>query len=115
MEEHIPDDTDALGAVWSDDLVIRCYRESPPAMLAFMDLLAENPDRTMTSADIAGGIGRTSAQFAGVLGAFGRRVRNRYSMSTWPFEAQWSDPAGMMMYRMTLDTARTIAIARSDI
>jgi hypothetical protein len=27
---------------------------------------------------------------AGALGAYGRRVKNRYGMTTWVFEGRWS-------------------------
>lgn len=111
LEEYLPDESDELGTDWDEALVLRCYRESPPAMKAVLELLASQPGRTFMSNEIAQGIERTGTQMAGVFGAFGNRVRNRYSMGTWPFDAQWSDPAGMMMYRMPDAVARVVSRA----
>ena len=102
-EDEVPD-----GEVWSDELLIRCVRESPEPMEAFLLHLAANPNRTLTSAEMADAINRTSKQLAGVLGAFGKRTRNRYAMNTWPFEADWSDEAGGMIYRMPGHIAEVI-------
>ncbi len=51
----------------------------------------------------------------GALGAFGRRVKNRYSKSTWPFKAEWSYAENVMHYEMDPWTAEQIrkAIAQS--
>jgi len=106
--EETPEDETQDEGVWTAELVIRCYRESPDPMQAFLRHLAMNPDRTYTSPEMAETINRTPRQLAGVLGAFGNRVRNRYSMGTWPFAADWSDEAGGMLYRMPDHVASVI-------
>jgi len=111
LEERLVDDSPEADLEWDDALITRCYLESPPPMQAFMMHMATNPDRTFTSKQMASAIDRTGQQLAGVLGAFGRRVKNRYSMRSWPFDAQWSDDAGHMFYRMPADVSAVVIAA----
>jgi hypothetical protein len=37
---------------------------------------------------------------AGTLGAFGRRVGNRYGTESWPFDSNWSYDHNSMVYWM---------------
>lgn len=106
-----PDDEDDVsdGDMWPEELLNRCVRESPEPKKALLLHLATNPNWTFTSAEMADAINRTSKQFSGVLGAFGRRTRNTYAMNTWPFEADWSDEAGGMIYRMPKHVADVIS------
>jgi hypothetical protein len=55
---------------------------------------------------------RPSAQLAGVVGAFGRRKKNRYGEDDLPFRAVWSAGAGMVVYEMSPAVATVINEAR---
>jgi hypothetical protein len=93
-----PDDNEE----WSPKVLRRMYDESPPAMVRILDYLAENPDREVPSEEITEAIepGSSSNRLAGTLGAFGRRVGNRYGMESWPFDRYWSYDHDSMVYWM---------------
>ncbi len=107
---RVGDDSPAAGKAesdeeWSAAEIRRCFRESPPALVTVMRQLAENPDKPFLADVLAESIGYTSHQFAGAMGAFGRRVKSRYEKTSWPFSARWSEFHGMMEYRMDAETA----------
>lgn len=106
--EEVTEEDDAIQSEWDDALIQRCFRESPLPMQGVLQFLAANPDRTVVAAQIAEAVSRTPNQLRGVLGAFGNRVKNRYGMDSWPFEAEWSDEAGGVLYRMPEHVARVI-------
>lgn len=99
---------------WDDELLRRAYGESPDSLANLLVYLSDRPDVIVTAQELAEGIGRTRQQLAGVLGAFGRRVKNRYQMDSWPFEA-WEDARkGMLVYRMDAHTAALIQTMRRE-
>jgi hypothetical protein len=100
--------TENGAADWAREPIVRMYRESPPAMKAFLDHLADNPERDFTSVEMAQAIGRTDRQFRGVLGAFGHRVHSRYRWDTWPFDVRWDTGRGFNVYRMSRAVADMI-------
>lgn len=93
---------------WTEELLERAYQESPSPMAAFLEHLARNPGQWFTAEEMADAIERSRAQMAGVLGAFGRRVKNRYSMETWPFHSEYNHAEGMATYAMDDDVAATM-------
>lgn len=98
---------------WTDALLTRAYNESPAAMKGVLDFLAAHPEEVIRSDQVARAIDHTNPGLAGVLGAFGRRHRNRYSMESPPFEARWSHEDNMVVYRMPNHIARVVAAARN--
>lgn len=105
---------------WPEDLLMRAYRESPPAMKVVFDYLASHADKAATSEMLKNAIasvlkkpGYKRDQLAGVLGAFGRRWKNRYRRGgradgAWPFAATWNGDLGMYEYRMSGDVAEVM-------
>ncbi len=90
---------------WSPKLLRLLYDQSPPAMVLILDYLAENPDREVTSAELVEVLKQrkpdaNSNTLAGTLGAFGRRVGNRYGMESWPFDADYSHEHYSIVYVM---------------
>ncbi len=90
---------------WSPRLLRRMYDESPPAMVLILDHLADNPDREVPSAELVGALKprnpeANSNTLAGTLGAFGRRVGNRYGAENWPFKAYYSHGHFSLVYWM---------------
>jgi hypothetical protein len=88
-----PDDNEE----WSPRQLRLLYDQSPPAMVLVLDYLAENPDREVTSGELVEVLkdrkpdpDANSNTLAGTLGAFGRRVANRYGMESWPFDVYYS-------------------------
>ncbi|MFL5913052.1 MAG: hypothetical protein ACJ768_21100 [Gaiellaceae bacterium] len=72
-------------------LLERAYRESDGAFRRLLDYLAERPGEPVTTKQLAAGIGleRGTASLAGMLGAYGRRARNRYG-GFWPFSKAYN-------------------------
>ena len=97
------------GGAWTPALLERMYLESPQPMQQILVTLAKRVGVVHTAEELAEGIGRSRAQLAGVLGAYGRRVKNRYGMETWPFETIFDHGAGMYSYVITDDViAKTL-------
>ena len=95
-------------------LIARAYRESSPAMAKFLDYLADHPDETISSVTLAEHMELTWNQLAGVLGAFGRRWKNRYQQQgKWFFGAYWNYAQGNQDYTMPSAVADVIKRARS--
>jgi hypothetical protein len=108
--------TAETGSVLFDpDLVTRAYRESPPGMKAFLDYLADRSGEKVSSRVVGKDLGYTWNQVAGMLGAFGRRWRNRYGQTQkkWLFEDGWNFAESHQDYRMPENTARVIQEARN--
>jgi len=93
---------------WTDSDITRAYRESPPRMKLFLDYLASMPGQAVTSEETAKAVDYTRHQQAGMLGAFGRRVKNRYGRSTWFFEYGWNDKRGEWTYSMEAGPAKVL-------
>jgi hypothetical protein len=62
----------------------------------------------VTTADIATASGLTARQVVASLGPFKKRVRGRYGMNRWPFEAREFVDAAVFKYSMSPDTAARI-------
>jgi hypothetical protein len=79
-------------------------------MKAFQKHLADHPGTWFSTTDMAmaQNAERGSKTIAGALGAYGRRVSNRYGMKTWPFEDRWHHVEGQQYYSMTPEVADII-------
>lgn len=95
---------------WDRELIERQYRESPDSMKQFQKHLAANPGREFSTTEVADAIGAEYGwnSVAGALGAYGRRVKNRYKRSTFPFQQRWNHEKGEMMHSMTPEVAAII-------
>jgi intein/homing endonuclease len=80
---------DADGAVDSDleRRVVRVYRESDKQFRRLLELLSGFPGQALSTEFVAQELelSRGTSALAGMLGAFGRRTKNRYG-GFWPFE-----------------------------
>lgn len=102
---------------WSPNEIARLYRESPPVMRQFLDQLADHPGEVVTAPELSEAIygaedDRRHRKLPGALGAFGRRVKNRYSKGTWPFRGNWSYENSVFEYKMDPWTAEQIRKAQ---
>jgi hypothetical protein len=97
-----------LPAGWSAFDIVRAYRESPDTMKTVLAHLSERPGVAVSGGELAGLIPYTRPQFAGTLGAFGRRIKNRYSKTTWPIEAEANSADDEWHYRMSQGVAELI-------
>jgi len=95
---------------WTPSRLRRMVDDSPPAMLQILKALAERSGESLTIGELAKAI-RPDADWntvAGTLGAFGRRVRNRYGLESWPFESRYDYEVGGRVCRMSEEIARQI-------
>jgi hypothetical protein len=98
---------------WPPETLTRCYRESSSPMQAFLDALADNGGRLMSGGDLGRAIGYTERnQMAGMLGAAGKRIVNRYNLQ-FPFEAEWRASEGVYYYTMNEEDAAVIKSLRT--
>ena len=71
--------------------------------------LAERTDEWLTAEQLASAIrDKPDANWntvAGTLGAFGRRVKNRYRRRSWPFSSQWDHSQNRFLYSMSSEIA----------
>jgi len=94
---------------WSEDLIRKQYKQSPETMKKFQKVLAEHPDKEYTSEELANAIGLEYGwnSIAGALGAYQRRIQNRYGMKTWPFSASY-DADGHSYFSVSPQVAEII-------
>jgi hypothetical protein len=96
---------------WPEDLVKRQFSESPESIQRMQRHLAAHSGQefgTDVLADVMGlEFGWNSV--AGALGAYGRRVKNRYDRKTWPFVVRWSHADEKYVYSMTPEVAEIIS------
>ncbi len=101
---------DGKGTEWTPELIRRQFVESPDTIKRFEKLLANHEGTWLSTSTIAQALGtaRGPKTIAGALGAYGRRVSNRYRMSTWPFQNRWIHEEGQQSYCMPSEVAEII-------
>jgi hypothetical protein len=99
---------DGYPAGWSKALVDRMFIESSDAMRRILLAIAQRSPGFVPTADIAAASGLTVRQVVASLGPFEKRVRGRYGMALWPFEAREFVDAGIFKYSMSPLTASRI-------
>jgi hypothetical protein len=89
-------------------MIMRAYKESPATMKRFLRHLANAAGKTFTSEELGTAVGYSSRQQAGMLGAFGNRVKQRYGKATWFFAADRAPETGSFVYRMDARAAKIV-------
>jgi len=108
--QHTTEDGYSEG--WTQQLIDRMFVESSEAMRLILSAIAEVSPAWVTTKDIAAASGLTARQVVASLGPFEKRIRGRYGMNHWPFEAREFVDAGCFKYSMSAETAgRIIAMA----
>jgi hypothetical protein len=93
---------------WSDAEIVRAYNESPQKMKLFLDYLASVPGKLVTAEETANAVGYTRHQQAGMLGAFGHRVKRRYRRPKWFFDYEWNDQRGDRVFSIEAAVAGVV-------
>lgn len=96
------------GEVWSQPLIDRMFVESSEAMRRILSAIAQASPGWVTTMEIAATSGLTARQVVASLGPFEKRVRGRYGMNRWPFEAREFVDAAVFKYSMSSETAARI-------
>jgi len=95
---------------WLPELIARQFDESPDIIKRFQKILASQPGKKIYTAEMATKLkaAKGSKTVAGALGAYGRRVLNRYKMPAWPFKTEWDHVKKEQCYWMDADVAALI-------
>ncbi len=93
---------------WNRALVERMFLESSEPMRRILAAIANASPAWVTTKDIADASGLTVRQVVASFGPFEKRVRGRYAMSCWPFEAREFVDVGSFKYSMPSVTAEVI-------
>jgi hypothetical protein len=105
--------SDGLPGTWTAPLIRRMYKESPPHMRAILDFFAARPGEDVTATEVIHVLSRSrgdeanSKTLGGTIGAFARRIGDRYEQEEFPFE-WWVDDKKQLHYRMDLRVARLL-------
>jgi hypothetical protein len=102
----VSDDGHPVG--WTGALIDRMFIESSAAMRRILLAIAESSPRFVTTAQIGEAAGLSVRQVVASFGPFEKRVRGRYGMALWPFEAREFVDAGIFKYSMSPETANRI-------
>jgi hypothetical protein len=94
--------------VWTRPLMDRMFIESSSAMRRILLAIAERSPSWVTTNDIASASDLSVRQVVASLGPFEKRVRGRYAMSSWPFEARQFVDAGITKYSMSQEAAHQV-------
>ena len=99
---------------WTEEEVVRAYRESSPRQRAAFEYLADHPDKEVRSRELARAVypdddpDEAEGKLYGVLGAFGRRSA-AYGKKKWFFDADRERLAngrrGYFTYKMPAEKA----------
>jgi hypothetical protein len=94
---------------WTPSRLRKMLQQSPPAMKDLLRAMAEHPDEWLTTEQLAQEIQNNPAAdwktVAGTMGAFGRRIKNRYGLDTLPFEKRYDHDAQSKVYCMSCEIA----------
>ena len=101
--------------VWTPSMIDRMFIESSSAMRRILVAIAEGSPKWVTIKDISRASGLTARQVAASFGPFEKRVRGRYAMGSWPFEARHFVDAGIFKYSMSPETADRILASAADV
>lgn len=111
VESATPNVGTGIREEWSASEIRRMYKESDTNMRAILDALAARAGKEVSSRELKSVLSRsrgetaTSSTLGGTLGAFGRRIRNRYRKQTWPFAARWIPQTNENEYTMSNEVA----------
>jgi hypothetical protein len=90
----------------------KALEQSPPAMKDILRALAERAGDWLTIEELAQSIqGKENANWntvAGTFGAFGRRLKSRYGLETFPFDTRYDHAAKSNVYQMSQDIGASV-------
>jgi hypothetical protein len=93
---------------WSQAMIERMFFESSRAMQRILCSIAQRSPSWVATGEIGAATDLTARQVVASLGPFEKRVRGRYGMSRWPFEARGFVDEGIIKYSMSEGTAEGV-------
>lgn len=104
--QHVSEDGYPDG--WDRALIERMFIESSSAMRRILAAIAYRSPGWITTGEIADAASLTARQVVASLGPFEKRIRGRYGMGRWPFDAREFVDAGIFKYSMSPEVASQI-------
>lgn len=95
---------------WTPARIRRMVEESDETMRNILEAMAKQPGTWLTSEDLAKAIKSKTADWntvAGALGAFSRRLSNRYGLESMPYQKR-REPGAGKVFQMTKEMAQQI-------
>ena len=110
-----PADTLDPATIPDPELIRRMYRESYEGHKRLMVLLAKAPDEWTYTAEIATAldVAKGARGVAGMLGAFGRRSKNRYGHQK-PWISEWDGGREEARHMMPAEVAKVVNTMLAD-
>ncbi|MCC6284232.1 MAG: hypothetical protein IT439_02845 [Phycisphaerales bacterium] len=103
---------------WTPSRLRTMVEDSGPAMRDLLRAMAARPGEWLTTQDLAAALkNKPKADWntiAGTLGAFGRRVKSRYGLETWPFQVKRDHEHHCWIYSMSQEVAKKILALLND-
>ena len=104
---------------WTPSRLRKMLQQSPPAMKDILRAMAEHPDEWLTTQQLAKAIQNNPdadwKTVAGTLGAFGRRVTNRYGLESFPYEKRYDHENNSKVYRMSREMSAQVLQILQDV
>ncbi len=94
---------------WTPALIRKMVEQSDKPMRSVLKALASRSGEWLSSQDLAEAVGGAADwnTIAGMFGAFGRRLKNRYALRTKPWERRYEHGVGKV-YRMSKEIAQHV-------
>jgi len=83
---------------WPVETILRAVLESNPATRRLLKYLADHQGKWLSTPDIAAGLQIKATDIRGPLSGLSRRIKHRYKMQRWFFDAEWNGQT--FKYRM---------------
>jgi hypothetical protein len=101
---------------WPEEELRKAWLESGPHMRTTLELLARQEGAPVSGDRIAAALGRKERghTVAGMMGAFGRRMKGRHG-GRWPFTAEWNATSAHWDYRMDIENAARLLRVLADL
>lgn len=103
---------------WTPSRLRTMVEDSGPAMRDLLRAMAARPGEWLSTRDLAAALkNKPEADWntiAGTLGAFGRRVKSRYGLETWPFHYKRDHEHHCWIYSMSPEVAKPVIALLKD-
>jgi hypothetical protein len=105
----VPSPSEPPDDEWTPSRIRKMVQQSDAPMRGFLKALASHPGEWLSTEKLAQAIGddKDWNTVAGMLGAFGRRLKSRYHLETKPFERRYEHGVGKV-YRMSKEMAQQV-------
>ncbi|XXT25072.1 hypothetical protein WME94_26415 [Sorangium sp. So ce429] len=108
--DEAPAGVESASAEWTEIELRKLWDESGKAMREALGLMVAHSGKAVSGDQIAKALGKKERghTVAGMMGAFGRRLKHRHK-GRWPFTARWNAVDAYWEYKMDASVAANLA------